>query len=193
MKKHFFLMACTFMLAITGWAQTTGNPIDAQFNDLIENSNSFKGFKVIDQAELTALQDKTANYTEELKQEIAAYETAVQAQKDTIAKLQANLESLEGKLAEVTAEKDEISFLGLPFSKANFKGTMWAIVGVLLAALALFVVRFKSSNARTREIRQKLQETEKEFDSYRAKALEKEQKMGRMLQDERNKHMKVAK
>jgi hypothetical protein len=32
-----------------------------------------------------------------------------------------------------------------------------------------------------------LKETEKEFDIYRAKALEKEQRLGRMLQDEKNK------
>lgn len=194
MKKNFYLAACSLLLSLTGFSQTTTtNPIDAEFTDLIENSNSFKGYKVVDQAELTALQDKTANYTEELKQEIMTYQLSLQTQKDTIRKLKTNLAKLESQLAEVTAEKDEISFLGLPFSKANFKGTMWGIVGVLVLALALFIVRFKSSNARTREIRQKLQETEKEFDAYRAKALEKEQRMGRMLQDERNKHMKVAK
>jgi hypothetical protein len=33
----------------------------------------------------------------------------------------------------------------------------------------------------------RLNETEKEFDAYREKALEKEQRLGRMLQDERNK------
>lgn len=193
MKKHFFLTACTLIIGLAVQAQTTENPINSEFSELIENSNSFKGYKVVDQAELTALQDKTVNYTEELKQEISSYEVAIQTQKDTIRKLKANLESLQGQLAEVTAEKEEISFLGIPFSKANFKATMWGIVGVLLAALVLFVIRFNKSNARTKEIRQKLQETEKEFDTYRAKALEKEQKMGRMLQDERNKHMKVAK
>ncbi|MAM18272.1 MAG: hypothetical protein CME35_04800, partial [Gramella sp.] len=57
----------------------------------------------------------------------------------------------------------------------------------LLLLLIVLFIKFKSSHTATREARQKLQETEKEFDTYRSKALEKEQRLGRMLQDERNK------
>ncbi|MGB8374852.1 MAG: hypothetical protein WCE57_05990, partial [Salegentibacter sp.] len=64
---------------------------------------------------------------------------------------------------------------------------MWGIVALLVVALLFFIYRYKSSNATTKEANQRLRETEKEFDAYRAKALEKEQRLGRQLQDERNK------
>ena len=57
-------------------------------------------------------------------------------------------------------------------------------------ALIFFIFKFKGSNAHTQEARQKLADVESEYEEYRKKALEKEQKMGRLLQDERNKAVK---
>ncbi|WP_424494394.1 hypothetical protein [Salinimicrobium sp. GXAS 041] len=192
MKKHIFYTLSLVLMATSGYAQTT-NPIDEEFSDLIESSNNFKGYKVVDFGELTDLQNKTEDYIGELKNEITANEVSLQTQKETIKKLKADLANVEGQLTEVTAEKDAISFLGIPFSKATYSTLMWGIVGVLVLTVILLLARFKSSNSKTKESRKKLIETEKEFEAYRAKALEKEQRMGRMLQDERNKHMKVAK
>ena len=39
----------------------------------------------------------------------------------------------------------------------------------------------------TKEAKKRLDDTEKEFDIYKKKALEKEQRLGRLLQDEKNK------
>lgn len=195
MKKYFLSILFVSLLSFSSTAQTstTKNPIDAEFSELIESSNSFKEYKVVNYSELTALQDKTEDYIGQLKNEITTYETSLQAQKDTIRKLKAGLSNVQNKLTEVTAEKDAISFLGIPFSKRTYSAMMWGIVGVLLLIVALLLVRFRSSHSRTRESQKKLAETEKEFEAFRTKALEKEQRMGRQLQDERNKHMKVAK
>lgn len=195
MKTYILSAFSLFLVTLSTYAQTSSpkNPIDDEFSELIESSNNFKGYKVVDYNELTALQDKTEDYIGELKNEITGYETSLQTQKDTIKKLKADLANVENQLAEVTAEKDAISFLGMPLGKSTYSTVMWGIVGVLLLAVALLLIRFKSSNARTKESRKKLVETEKEFEAFRAKALEKEQRMGRQLQDERNKQMKVAK
>lgn len=195
MKRYIFSTLSLLLVTFIGHSQATpsNNPIDREFSELIENSNNFKGYKVVDFNELTSLQDKTEDYIGELKNEITGYEVSLQTQKDTIKKLKADLAKVENQLAEVTAEKDSISFLGMPLSKSTYSTVMWGIVGVLVLAVVLLLARFKSSNARTKESRKKLIETEKEFEIFRAKALEKEQRMGRQLQDERNKHMKVAK
>lgn len=194
MKKLLFSSIFTFLLATYGSAQvSTQTTIDEKFAELIENSNNFKGYKVVDTGELTTLQNLTSKRIAELKEEIAASKEASLAYKQKIAKLNADMETLEAKLEQVTAEKDAITFLGLPFSKTSYKSMMWGIVGILVLALALFVVRFKKSNIDTKEAKKNLAELEKEFDSYRAKALEKEQRLGRLLQDEKNKQMKLAK
>ncbi|GAB2776025.1 hypothetical protein GCM10010465_23270 [Actinomadura fibrosa] len=171
-------------------AETT---IDEKFSELITNSNNFKGYKVVDSDELSKLQDLTSKRIAELKAEIASGKEAAQAQKEKIGKLKADLDIFEAKLNEVTSEKDSITFLGMPFSKASYQSIMWGIVGVLVLALALFVYRFKKSDIHTQEARKNLEELEKEFEAYRAKSLEKEQRLGRLLQDEKNKQLKLAK
>ena len=164
-----------------------------KFNNLIESSNTFKGYKVVDQQELTALQEDTQEYIQKLKLEIEETNQAAEAQLENVASLEAELANIKGQLEQVKAEKDSIEFLGMPFSKAGYKTMMWSIVGILLIALAIFVFKFKQSHVHTREARKNLAETEKEFEAYRAKSLEKEQRLGRLLQDEKNKHLKISK
>lgn len=195
MKPYFLIAFTTLLVGFNCYSQTSSpkNPINDEFSELIESSNNFKGYKVVDFEGLTSLQDKTEDYIGNLKNEITTYQVSLQTQKDTIKKLKANLASLENQLAEVTAEKDAINFIGMPLSKSTYSALMWGIIGILVLALALLLFRFKSSNARTKEFRQKFVEIEKEFEAFRAKSLEKEQRLGRQLQDERNKHVKVIK
>lgn len=193
MKKNLFPFLF-LLLAFPGLAQVSSETtIDEKFSELITSSNNFKGYKVVDTDELMTLQDLTSQRIAELKDEIASAKQGAQLQKKKIADLEEKLTAMEADLAAVTAEKDAITFLGMPFSKAGYKTVMWGIVAVLVLALALFVVRFKKSHIHTKEARKNLAETEKEFEAYRAKSLEKEQRLGRLLQDEKNKHMKVAK
>ena len=194
MKKLLFPFIFIFCFSAASIAQTSAETtIDEKFSELITNSNNFKGYKVVDTGELTTLQQLTSNRIAELKEEIATSKEATKLQKEKMAKLNADLESLQAQLQEVQAEKDAITFLGMPFDKASYKNIMWGIVGALVLALALFIVRFKKSHIHTQEARKNLAELEKEFDAYRAKSLEKEQRLGRLLQDEKNKHMKLAK
>lgn len=194
MKKFFFPITLSLFLSFTSIAQTsTETTIDDKFTELITNSNNYKGYKVVDTSELTALQNLTSKRIAELKEEIAALKQAGLEQKEKMAALQADLRNLQAELEEVNAEKDNISFLGMPFSKASYQSTMWGIVGILVLGLGIFIFRFKRSHIHTREAKQNLQDLEKEFEAYRAKSLEKEQRLGRLLQDEKNKHVKLAK
>lgn len=189
------LFSLLFLLCInTTIAQISSETtIDENFEELIINSNNFKGYKVVDTEQLTKLQKLTSSRISELKEEIAASKEATSAHEAQVAQLRADLESMEAQLNAVTSQKDNISFLGMSLSKAGYNTAMWSIIGVLVLALALFVIRFKRSHIHTTEARKNLSEIEKEFDAYRVKALEKEQRLGRLLQDEKNKQLKVAK
>ena len=193
MKK--FLFASLILLAVnTAQAQVSSETtIDEKFQELITNSNNFKGYKVVDTDQLTTLQQLTSNRIAELKEEIASSRQSFKAQEAKIADLQDELDALKNQLATVTAQKDEISVLGMSLSKASYNTTVWSLVGILILALGLFVVRFKRSHVHTTEARKNLAELEKEFDAYRAKSLEKEQRLGRLLQDEKNKQLKMVK
>lgn len=195
MKNYIITGISVVLLSFSSFAQTdtlSNNPIDEQFSELIEASNTFKGYKVVDFQELTSLQRNTKSHIAELKAEIITAKESISSHETNITALEAELENINANLEQVEAEKDALVFLGMPFTKGTYKAIMWSIVGVLILALAFFVYRFKKGHSTTLEARKRLVETEKEFEAFRVKSLEKEQRLGRMLQDERNKHSNKA-
>lgn len=166
--------------------KSSESPILDGFTTLIEKSNDYQGYKVVDYNDLVTLKKNTIEFIAFLKNEITTQENTIDQQKDEISELKASLETTKQNLAAVTAEKDAITFLGMPFSKVSYMALMWGIAAVLIIALIFFIFRFKKGNIQTTEARKNLILTEKEFEAYRAKALEKEQRLGRLLQDERN-------
>lgn len=194
MKKILLSSLFILCLSTASFGQVSSETtIDENFSELITSSNNFKGYKVVDSEQLTKLQELTSRRIEELKAEITASDESARQLEKEMLQLEAQLADLENQLQEVTSEKDSIAFLGMPFEKATYKNIMWGIVGFLVLALILFVVKFQRSHVHTKEARKNLGELEKEFEAYRAKSLEKEQRLGRLLQDEKNKHMKIAK
>ncbi|WP_165499081.1 hypothetical protein [Gramella sp. KN1008] len=190
-KKNYifavFILVSVFQMNAQTDSLKTETPVQDEFTKLIEESNNYQGYKVVDYDKLIGLRNTTRNYITELKEEIIVQKNTVDQQNDEIEKLKSELQSTQEDLKRVSEEKDALMFLGMPFSKGGYKAMMWGIVAVLVVILLILFFRYKSSHVATRDAKQKLNETEKEFDAYRTKALEKEQRLGRMLQDERNK------
>lgn len=164
------------------------NPVEEDFTNLIETSNSYQGYKVVDYDELINLKTRISQYFTKLNEEIISQQKTLDQQQQQIDSLKAELSNTKKELVNVNTEKDAITFLGMPFSKSGYKLIMWSLVGLLVLALIYFIYKYKQSHSHTAEARNKLIITEKEFDVYREKALEKEQRLGRQLQDERNKN-----
>ena len=104
--------------------------------------------------------------------------------------LNAKLQETTGNLTQVTNEKDSISFFGALLSKGTYKGIVWGIIAILTLLLFLFVYKFRNSNFLTQQAKSALAELEAEYEDHRRKALEREQKVSRRLQDELNKQKK---
>ena len=120
----------------------------------------------------------------ELKTTIADHET-------TIASLNEKLEATTKNLAGVTEEKDSMSFLGILVSKGTYNTILWTVIGGLLGLLLFFIYKFRRSNILTQEAKTSLSEVEEEYEDHRRRALEREQKISRQLQDEINKYKKA--
>ncbi len=175
-------------------AESTGpKTIDEQFTEMVSSSNSFEDYKVIKKYKVAALQKNTKDRIDGLQKEIETLNTQIANQKSEVEKLNTSLASTQTTLENTNKEKDSMNFFGVQMTKGNYQTMVWSIAGILLLGLLLFIFRFKNSNALTRQAQHKLGELELEFDDYKRKALEKEQKLGRQLQDERNKALKTAK
>jgi predicted PurR-regulated permease PerM len=162
--------------------------INAQFSELIESANNYQEYKVVKHALLLRLQEKTKVKIDELNKNIQQLEDSLNAKQNRIEKLNRSLSSTQEDLDLVNSEKNNIQFLGISTDKSTYQSIMWGVVFVLLIILLFFIYKFKSSNAATREAKQNLQECEAEFDDYKKRALEKQQRLGRQLQDEINRN-----
>ncbi|WGK64919.1 hypothetical protein [Croceiramulus getboli] len=197
-KNTILLFACLISTVLVA-QETTDTSTDkeatigGQYTEMIESSNSYQDYKVIKKYKLNAFEANLKKEIDGLNAEIESLQSTIDNQESQLESIKQELATTQNSLAETRSEKDSISFLGSQMSKTGYKGLMWGIIAVLLAGLLFFFYRFRNSIALTKEAKKKLDETEMEFDDYRKKALEKEQKMGRLLQDERNKLLKSTK
>jgi len=101
--------------------------------------------------------------------------------------LQSDVTAKEQSLSESNAKVDAISLLGFPVSKSLYNTIMWGLV-IVFGVLAAVVILQSGSARREAKYRIKLyDELDEEYKAYKVKANEKEKKLARELQTERNK------
>jgi len=189
------LFTVNFQYGQEGEAEETlsldSGTISSQFDFISTKSGNYRAdgirYEVVKESNLYNLRKNVldslraiAIRTTDLKSTIAAHET-------TIASLNNKLEATTTNLLEVSEEKDSMSILGVQVSKGTYNITLWTIIGGLFLLLGIFIYRFRNSNFLTMEARQNLSELEIEYEDHRRRALEREQKISRQLQDEYNK------
>lgn len=205
MKKFITVLSFTFVLAFSSAVfgqveeQTGPKPsldngtIESQFDYLYRKSSSYQEYKVVKKTFYQKIKGNVLDSMQALKKDLGDTKKLVEVQASEIKSLKADLLTTNNNLTSVTKEKDNIKFLGIPMTKSAYNSLLWTIIFSLVALLLFFIFRFRSSNAITVQARDLLSDTEKEFEAYKAKALEREQKVRRELQDELNKQKYAAK
>ena len=161
--------------------------IDNQFEYVITKSNRYQEYKVVKTTWLYALKAHTLDSLKAVKKQLADTKLLVDNQDKEIQVLKTNLSDTNSTLDQTNLEKDSMSLFGMLMSKTSYNILLWSIIGGLLAFLLFFIYKFKNSNAVTKQAKLSLAETEEEFEEHRKRALEREQKVMRRLQDEINK------
>ncbi|MEO3408282.1 hypothetical protein AAFN85_30485 [Mucilaginibacter sp. CAU 1740] len=101
--------------------------------------------------------------------------------------LKSDANSKEQALNESNAKRDEIGLVGIPLTKATYNLVMWGLV-IVFGVVAVIVIARSGAHSREAKYRIKLyEELDEEYKTYKAKANEKEKKLARELQTERNK------
>lgn len=196
MTKFFTVAIIIFLTTFSLQAQeekaeeklslTTGS-IENQFEYIFQKSNNYQEYKVVKKNWLYTLRNNTLDSVKRVEDALLVSKNLTAEQDKKISELNKQLAESNNNLATVTEEKDSISFFGALINKPAYKGIMWGIVLVLVLILGLFVYKFKNANVITQDARKSLAELESEYEEHRRKALEREQKARRQLQDEINK------
>lgn len=163
----------------------TDIPLNTQFQLLLSQSRSQDAdFKIIRKSNIEIIQrnvnDSIARYTKE----ITALKKNSSSSSQQVEILQDSVEALSQSLAEEQKKTDSISFLGNNFSKSAYHTMVWSIIIVLaILSFALLTV-YRKAKVDAVEHQKTVDELQNEFQAYKKKAMETEQKLKRQLLDE---------
>ena len=169
-------------------AEEKPNTINSQFVDVVENSNSYQQYKVIEIRKIQDLKSNVLDTLNSLYEEISGNEKEIDEQKSEIGSLNAEIGSLNKELNSTIKEKDSILFMGMLIEKSLFKTIFWSTVALLLLALLFFIYKYYNSQKVTVESKRELMEAHNELEEQRRRHIKKEQQIMRQLQDEINKN-----
>lgn len=168
--------------------------IESQFEFIFRRSGNYNAegrrYEVVRAVQLDKLRGNVLDSLSASRSRAAELAGTIRSQETTISTLNAKLEETSGQLSSVTEEKDSMSLFGALISKTTYNLILWTVIIGLLLLLLLFVFRFRRSNVLTQEAKSKLADLEVEYEDHRRRALEREQKISRQLQDEINKYKK---
>ncbi len=197
MKFQNLFFTIAFICAISINAQENepkqtldSGTIENQFDYLIKKSNRYQEYKVVKRAWLDRLKKAVDDSLNVVKKDLANTKVTLNEKETEIVTLTNSLNTTKEKVSNLNNEKDSIHFFGMLISKPMYNTTLWSIITILLVALLFFVFKFNSSNAITREAKNKFSELEIEYENHRQRSLEREQQIRRKLQDEINKQKK---
>ena len=169
-------------------------PISSQFDFIAKKSGNYRAegvrYEVVKEANLFKIRKNVLDTINAINKKTVELKSTISENEKTIEELNKKLEETTGNLAAVTEEKDSMSFLGIQVSKGTYNFILWTMIAALLLTLLFFIYKFRKSNILTQEARTNLAELEVEYEDHRRRALEREQKISRQLQDEINKYKK---
>ncbi|MEZ2414018.1 tRNA (guanine-N1)-methyltransferase [Muriicola sp. E247] len=171
-----------------------GGTINSQFEYIYQKSGNYradgKRYEVVRTLNLDKLRQNVNDTINAANQKASQLQQVITSQENTIASLNSKLEETTKNLTAVTEEKDSMSLLGAQVSKATYNVTLWTLILGLFLLLLLFIFKFRQSNVLTQEAKSNLSDLETEYEDHRRRALEREQRISRQLQDEINKYRK---
>ncbi len=160
--------------------------LQGQYQSVLSRSKSMNGYKLVNPYRLSAFWKNVSDTLATKRKELARAKTQISSQALTIDTLKTQIAGKENTLINTNAKLDEISLLGLPLTRSTYSLIVWSLIIVLALALTFVVIR-SAKHVHEAKYRSGLyEEIAQEYQNYKIKANDKEKKLARELQDERN-------
>jgi chromosome segregation ATPase len=191
MRKILLLIIVTSSLAYSQPAlkavEDKNLNLEERFQEMKEGSQTFKDYKVIKESVLDKVWDVTGDTIKRKEQQLAEAKTQIAGLHEELKSTRNSMEAQQASIKDVIYDSTHISVLGIPFSKGVFLVLAAVIIGGLAFALSLFLARMKMLNGQVKEKALIADSIAHEFEEFKKKAMEKQTKLSRELQNERNK------
>jgi hypothetical protein len=158
--------------------------IDGKFNYVYQQSNDFEDYKMVKKWWLTRLKTHVLDTIKLVENQLVESQKLVNTKSTVIDSLNKLLMTNNSTLALTIKEKNSLRFIGIPMDKAAYNSIVWIIIIGLTFTLVIFILLFKRSNLVTRQTKDDLVEIKNEFESFRKRALEREEGIVRKYHNE---------
>ena len=192
-RRSILLLGFLCVGSLTLLAQTDPEtPIAAdatlqeQFIFLKERSSTYEDKKVIRLRNLDEFWANVRDSVATVRQQLNSTQSQIDAHEQEMASMKEELQ--EGQAAVQASQYDSthISVLGIDVLKAGFLSFFWITVSILTLMLLIAIYQYRNSKRVTSKTQKNLRALQREIDDFRKKSLEKERKLRRELQTERN-------
>jgi len=192
MKKNLFLIILLFLIQFNSQAQVpdtikTDPSLRGQYQAILSKSKTLNGYKLVNPTRLTSFWSSVRDSLGTLQKQLSTITNKMKEQDREIDTLKKDISGTTSSLANSNARINEINFLGISFTKTNYNTLVWGLIIGLALALT-FIILKSAKHIHEAKYRSTLyEEIAQEYQAYKVKANEKEKKLARELQDERNK------
>jgi hypothetical protein len=167
-------------------AKNTDPSLKGQYQFMLSRSKTINGYKLVNPNRLDAVWQSVSDTLRKERVELNKAHTKINEQAKTIVNLQGEITGKETSLNNTNAKVNEISFLGLSFTKVTYNIIVWSIILVLALALFIVIARSAKNILEAKHRTQLYDEISNDYQAYKAKSNEQQRKLARELQDERN-------
>ncbi|HLT79672.1 MAG TPA: hypothetical protein VKZ86_01505 [Cyclobacteriaceae bacterium] len=194
MKRTVFLILSLLTFFAETQAQRSAEALEPneatlqeRFLILRDKSESYSEYKVIRTYVLDGMWKITMDSLRAERAALREAQANIKKLQDEIAAVNATMKSKDEAVAQMEHDSSHISVLGIDFLKSVFLSTVGIIILGLMVLVGLLVARVKWVQSSMREKIENADALSHEFEEYKRNALEKQMKLSRELQDERNK------
>ena len=202
MKK--LIIALSLLLPFFTYAQETTKPtavvvapapietskltLDQRFSLMKSKAQSYNDFKVVKELVLDGVWKITKDSISKIKTNLHEASTKIAQLENDVKVAKDSFLQKEASVADITFNSTHITVLGIPFTKSAFLGLTTVVLVLLAIGLLAVLATLKYIRTNLKEKTAIVDMIHNEFDDYKRKALDKESKILRQLQDERNKY-----
>ena len=157
-----------------------------QFVYLKEQSSTYKDKKIIREARLNQLWANVQDSLAQVRKRLTTTQGRINAQNEEISGLNEKLDAQQQAVDDSEHASTHITVLGMDMLKESFLSFFWITASILTLLLLGALYQYRNSKQVTSKTQYNLRAIQRELEDFRKKSLEKERKLRRELQTERN-------
>lgn len=171
--------------------ETQNSTLKERYLVLKSKSQTYEDYKVIKEYMLDGVWKITLDSIRDYKALLHTANTTILTLEAKVHELQVALKQKESSMEEIVHASTHISIMGVTIDKGVFKALVIMIILGLLLLLGMMTGKLKMMYMAIREKMELINITSFEFEEYRRKALDRQAKLSRELQTERNNLMEL--